>query len=567
MQGNFRSHPVPLETLGKPLMGNPLLPAICLDDSCTKFVQCKTRRSHWSRNLRLLGAFLLAGYVPLAAQQSIADKAWSEGRYEAARRGYQQLLQQDPRDPRANLRLGILLSWQGKLDSSLILIARARATDPRDTEMALTHARVRAWNKQYDAALALYDSVLTRAPDRREARLGQAQTLAWAGKLQQADSVYRVLLGADSLDRDARLGRAQTSAWQGDLRLAEQAYRAILARNPRDTDALTGLAHVYYWQGRVEQARRQTGAALAVDSTHRSARELQHTLDEATRPPVEATAAWSNDSDRNTSFWQTLGSTVVLTDRLSVFASANALETKDPFRDATRIGGEGGVSLSLGGVQLSGAAGARRLMPEVAPSRTAATYRARAGYRPAAALGFNLGYSRLPFDEIAALIERALDMELLEGGIDIRPFGGFTAYASASELWLSDGNTRWGAVAGLSQRLHRRLSVGLFARTLSYQERGLGYFSPDRFSVLEATGSYSAETRTWVGSIGGGLGAQQVGEGGAAQTEWHIEGRLGRRWGVGNRIELFGLFTNSAVSSTSGAFRYRSAGLNVRVGL
>ncbi|MDQ3222461.1 MAG: tetratricopeptide repeat protein, partial [Gemmatimonadota bacterium] len=70
-----------------------------------------------------------------------------------------------------------------------------------------------------------------------------------------------------------------------------------------------------------------------------------------------------------------------------------------------------------------------------------------------------------------------------------------------------------------------------------------------------------------VPSSRGTAGAQQVGKEGAAQSEWHIEGRLGRRWGVGNRVELFGLVTNSAVSSTSGAFRSRSAGLTVRVGL
>jgi hypothetical protein len=102
---------------------------------------------------------------------------------------------------------------------------------------------------------------------------------------------------------------------------------------------------------------------------------------------------------------------------------------------------------------------------------------------------------------------------------------------------------------------------------LSFERKGVGYFSPDRFSVLEATAGYSLETGFWSGNLGGGLGAQQVGKRGAAQSEWHVEGRLGRRWGVGNRVELFGLVTNSAVSSTNGAFRYRSAGLSLRLGI
>ncbi len=46
-----------------------------------------------------------------------------------------------------------------------------------------------------------------------------------------------------------------------------------------------------------------------------------------------------------------------------------------------------------------------------------------------------------------------------------------------------------------------------------------------------------------------------------------MEARLGRRWGDGNRVEGFGGVTNSAVSSTTGAFRYRTAGVLLRLGL
>jgi hypothetical protein len=76
---------------------------------------------------------------------------------------------------------------------------------------------------------------------------------------------------------------------------------------------------------------------------------------------------------------------------------------------------------------------------------------------------------------------------------------------------------------------------------------------------------YAHESRTLLASVSGGLGAQQIGQEGAAQTEWHLEGRAGPRWGSGNKIELFGLITNSAVSSTTGAFRYGSAGVTIRL--
>ena len=507
------------------------------------------------------------GVAPLSAQQTEADNAWAQGRYEAARAGYQRVLAQNPVAARANLRTGIILSWQGQLDSALVFIARARAVDPADPEMRIVHARVLSWNKRYDTALALYDSVLAKQPGLREARLGKAQAISWAGRLDEAKAIYRAMLAKDPSDRDARFGHAQVSAWQGDLGGAERAYIAILRQNPRDANARVGLGYVYLWQGREAAAGRQARAALRVDSTHREGRALTRTLREVTRPALESSANWSNDSDRNTSFWQILATSGSLGGGVGGFASVNALETGDPIRDASRVGGEAGLSLAWGRVQLAGAAGARRLFPEVAAPRTAATYRGRLGYRPIPNLGLSLGYSRSPFDEIAALMERHLDLKLLEAGFDARPSTGLTIYGGGSGLWLTDGNSRTGALLGLTQKIRRQFFVGLFGRTLSYERPGVGYFSPDRFSVLEATAGYNLENREWIGALSGGVGAQQVGEGGAAQTEWHLEGRIGRRWSAGNRVELFGLVTNSAVSSTSGAFRYRSAGLTVRLGL
>ena len=503
----------------------------------------------------------------LLAQQSDADAAWTQGRFDAARSGYQQVLTQFPRDVRANLRLGVLLSWQGKLDSSLVYLSRARAVSPGDLEIRLIQARVMAWDKQYGAALLRYDSLLAEHPGLREASLGRARTLAWSGQLEESHSMYGQMIARDSTDFEAMLGRAQVSAWNGDLASAEGEYRKLLSRNSRDVEARVGLGYVYLWQGREGAAGRQAHYALVIDSTHKGGRELRRAAREVSRPSVESSATWSNDSDDNTSFGQSLGSTVSLGGGVGVFGSVNALETSDPVRDATRIGAEAGLSLRTGQLQLQGAAGARRLRPEVAPSRTSATYRVRFAYRPLPRLGINLGYARLPFDEIAALIERNLDLESLDAGVDLKPTSGLTVYGGGSALWLSDGNNRSSFSAGVNQKIGRKILLGIFGRTLSYEQRGVGYFSPERFSVLEGVAAYSHESRRWAASLSGGLGAQQVGEGGAAQTEWHLEGRTGPRWGSGNRVELFGLLTNSAVSSTSGAFRYRAAGLTVRLGL
>jgi tetratricopeptide (TPR) repeat protein len=514
----------------------------------------------------MLGVALL-WFAPLYAQEREGDEAWSQGRYGAAQAAYRRVLASNPQSARANLRIGVLLSWQGKLDSALIFLARARASEPTDQHIRLVQADVMAWNKQYGDALLRYDSLLTIQPGLREALLGRARTLSWAGRLDEAQSVYRNMIAKDSTDRDAVLGEAQVNAWKGNLAAAERGYRSVLLANSGDLEGRVGLGYVYLWQGRAEAAGRQARHVLAIDSTHKAARALKRAVRADTGPKVEISANWSNDSDHNTSFWQMIAASAPVGGGVGIFGSVNALETRDPVRDATRIGGELGLSITAASLQLTGAAGARRLNPEIAVPRTVATYRGQLRYRPTSTLGLSLGYSRMPFDEIASLIERELNMELLEAGFDARPLSGLTVYAGGGALWLSDGNSRWSVSAGFTQKILRSYFIGVFGRTLSYDRRGVGYFSPDRFSVLEGIAGYDLESGSWVGSLSGGVGAQQVGKRGAVQSEWHLEGRLGQRWGSGNRVEVFGLVTNSAVSSTTGAFRYGSAGILVRLGL
>jgi tetratricopeptide (TPR) repeat protein len=471
--------------------------------------------------------------LPLSAQQREGDEAWNAGRYEEARSAYQRVLAEDPTAFRANFRIGILLSWEGKLDSSLVLLARARTAAPEDTELRVTQARVLAWHQQYPAAIAAYDSLLAEQPALEPAAVGRAEALSWWGR--------------------------QTEA--------EREYRSVLARNPRNVDALVGLGYLYHWQGQDGPAAQLVRTALAIDSTHAALRKLEREVRTATRSTVETGANWSNDSDHNTAFWQTVGANARLSDAIRTFGSAGVAETSDPTRDATRVGGEAGLTWTVGRVQLTGAAGARRLDPDSSDSRTAATYRARVSYRPVPRFGVSAGYFRVPFDETANLIDRELDLESLEAGVDASLGRGLSAFGGASAAWVSDGNQRTGGIAQILQTIHRRFFVGAFGRTLSYDRKGNGYFSPDRFRLLEALTGYSIESGTWDGRLSGGLGAQQVGRDGDAQSEWHLEARIGRRWGIANRVELFGLVTNSAVSSTTGAFRYRSAGVTLRLGI
>ena len=471
--------------------------------------------------------------APLAAQQREGDEAWNHGRHDEARAAYERVLAADSTAFRANLRIGVMLSWEGKQDSALVFIARARRSEPADLEARLIEAKIMGWRGRHADAQVRYDSVLAEHPGLTE----------------------------------AELGRARTSAWRGDLSGAERGYRAVLATDPRNPDALTGLGYVYHWQGREGPAERMANAALSADSTHQAGRELRDAVRSVVRPSTEVSANWSNDSDRNTNFWQTLGASAPFAPGFRVFGNVGALEASDPVRDASRVGGEAGLSWAIGDLQLTAAAGARRLSPDTAAPRTGATYRGRASWRPVPRFGVSAGYARVPFDEIASLMERGLDLESFDAGLDATLARGLSIYGGGGGVWFSDGNHRTDAGAGVTKSLLRRFFVGAYGRTLAYERKGLGYFSPDRFRLLEGLAGYNLENGQWDGRFSGGLGAQEIGRGAVAQSEWHLEARIGRRWGVGNRLDVFGAVTNSAVSSTSGAFRYRTAGVSVRLGL
>lgn len=515
-----------------------------------------------------LGATLLSVLAcPAAAQIPAADSAWSQGDYHAARIAYERALHDDPGSVRALYRLGILASWDGRLDSALALLRDAREMAPGDPDVRLAEARVLAWRGRYRAALARYDSLLAERPDHREAALGRAQTLAWAGRYQEAAQAYRTLGAADPTDLASLAGEAQVTAWRGDLARAATLYERALALDSAHVPSLTGLAQVRLWQARNREARRLLDRALGLAPEDRAARDLEQALRAATRPDLEVALGWSHDSDENTSWWETAGFSAGLGEGLRAFAAVGVTESSDPARHATRTNGETGLRFARGHASATGALGVRRLDPDGAPRRTPATWRASASYRlsPRATLG--AGYAHSALDETAFLVGRGLDLDELSADLDLALADRLTLGIGGGYAWLTDDNRRASLLAALMRRIGDRAGAGLYARYLGYEFRGGGYFSPDRFLVGEARGWYALPIRPWEARLAGGLGLQQVGATGAAQSQWHLEARISRRWGLRNEVSLSGGISNSAVSSTTGAFRFYTAALQARLGL
>ena len=519
-----------------------------------------------SRPAVLVSVFLLLS-APLAAQVAAGDSAWTRGDYPAARAAYERALAEDPRLMRAGFRLGILLSWEGKLDSSLTMLGRAREIDPDDADLRYRQALVMSWRGDYRDAMLRYDSLLAEHPDHHDAELGRARTLSWSGRLDAAEAAYRALVERDPGDIQALTGLAQVTAWQGDLPLAERRFQAALDRDSTAVDALVGQAYVYHRMGRERQARRRIDQALALQPKQRDALEAAAVFRAARRPDAEATLGWSHDSDRNTNWWQSLTISAPIAEGVRGFATGGVLEASDPTRQATRSMVEAGASYARGYGFYRGAIGVRQLSPDGPPSRTPLTGSLSARYRFAPALTAGATFAHFPFDETALLVGQDLDIDALDLNLRLTPGHALSVEALLGSAWFSDGNTRRNGIVVLTKRLPHGFNVGALGRIMGYDRKGIGYFSPDRFTLFEGRGGYYYEKKRWDASLSGGLGAQRIGGGGSSQVAWHLDGRLARHWAAANEIALTAGASNSAASSTTGAYRWYTVVLSAKLGL
>ncbi|HXI32861.1 MAG TPA: tetratricopeptide repeat protein [Gemmatimonadales bacterium] len=484
--------------------------------------------------MRRAAVALLLCAAPLAAQRPAADSAWTRGDYAHARTLYESALTADSTDARSLHRLAILDAWDGKFERALARLARLRLLTPGDADVMVDQARTYAWANQNAAALALYDSVLAHDPTRA----------------------------------DALAGRARAVAWSGDLERAEALWRDALAAHPDDPEILIGLAQTLYWNGQAALAETYVAKARAHAPADRAALELERQLAAELRPEVRTTFNGAGDSDHN-DFW---AQEAYLTGSLGAArgtVQAGWRRATLGSRSAASYGAGGYAVMPLGhGAVLRAGAGVRRLAPELGAGTTLATAQLGLGIRPAPFVSAGISYSRSPFDETVVLIDSAIAVNGLDLSLDLAPRSRVSFSGGGGVAWLSDGNRRSGGVAAVLAGVGGGLQLGVYGRLLSYRQGRPGvYFAPDRFTILEARAVYAWRRGQWGARGDGGFGTQQVLKSGTAQSEWHLGLSLSREWWSNGEIRLGGAITNSAVSSTTGAFRYRSITLSVRQGL
>lgn len=478
-------------------------------------------------------AGLVGPAARLPAQLPDAEAAFLAGDYRTARAAYERALAEDSLSVRALYRLAILDSWDGRLAASLARFARLRRLEPGDADIMVAQARVLAWAGRNRTSEALYDSVLARAPERA----------------------------------DALAGRARAVAWGGDLDRAERLWRDALATHADDPEILVGLAQTLFWKGQPALAEAFVARARQLAPADRTARDLLDLIRAAMRPEVSSATDYSSDSDDNAALTQRASFTGSVRGwRVGVRGSWRRAD--DPAREGWSWGAGGHVVAPLGrGTVLRLGLGAQRLDPGTGAGETIMTGDIGLGFRPSRFASFSVAYSRAPFDETALLIERGVLLDAVDVAFDYAGRAGLSVSVGGGASWLSDDNRRFAGVAAVMQRVATGLEVGVFARRMGYDTLGQGYFAPNRFTVAEARAVYTRRSGRWGLRLDGGVGGQQVGAEADLQNEWHAGLGLSRGWGATSEATIVAVWTNSAGSSATGAFRFWSIGLRVRQGL
>jgi tetratricopeptide (TPR) repeat protein len=425
----------------------------------------------------------------MRARLSAGDAAWSRGARDSAYDLYRAVVQGDSgASTRALFRLGLIEGYRNRLDDATELLRAYVRREPQDDEGRIALARVLAWDARYGESIAVYDDVLARDSTYRDAAVGRAQALAWSSHLPEAVASYRRWLAYAPADVEAWIGLAQTQRWSGRAMSADSALRRALQLAPSSTVAREQLRWV-----RVDLA----GSA-------------------------EPAVVYTDDSDGNRSTFYALTMASRSFGDLRLKLTGTVRETTLRLAEGTSTGSRSSVTwasparhlaatVEVGAVYLSS-----RDAGEATRGQTLPHALARMSAMPLPRTIMGLTLSRTPFDETTPLIAGAISISAADLDLSAEPWRGVSLGASAGRATIDGGqipNARVSAGGVVRWALRPGWSVAAGARGLRYDTTGRadGYFSPNRFSLLEVSArTVTGRDRGWGATVEGGVGRQSI---------------------------------------------------------
>jgi tetratricopeptide (TPR) repeat protein len=194
-----------------------------------------------------------------AALSGLAESLEAEGRWRDAMPYLSRLIEIQPNNSSALLRLARIKSWQSDTrPESLKLFIRALQADPKNEEILVSYAEVLSWSRATrPQAQSYYEQALRQNPRNLRALDGKAQILAWAGESDRALELYDEALSSDPTDIGALRGKAEILNWRGRHEEARMLVARAMQFAPADERTITELARADYGLHHYEEAQHE----------------------------------------------------------------------------------------------------------------------------------------------------------------------------------------------------------------------------------------------------------------------------------------------------------------------
>lgn len=354
--------------------------------------------------------------------------------------------------------------------------------------------------------------------------LRQADSAFEAGSLRLADSLYRRVLAADPGASRAVYRLAQLSP---DRAAALALFRRYTALEPEDPWGFLAVGDTHRRLGQDRSALRayEAAARLAPDEPDVVSRigPQRHRV----RPALEPVAAWTSDSDDNTTLRYGLGGDVLVGEAVRVGLLAQRTEVRSPGAEAAL--GEGLVTVRLrsGGLRVDAGAGGSQLPagPNTESTITP-TGDLRLRWRSASdAVAIEARGQRMALAASPELLtnqvlrrEARLGLDVAAGPVRLRGMGRLGAMTQPGE----DANRRLQGDAAVVLPVGPAREVSVQYHRLGYERPATsGYFAPARVETVEA-GSSLEFGDALVVALDLGAGAQRVQEHEAGPGSWQL---------------------------------------------
>ncbi len=177
------------------------------------------------------------------------------GNFEAARTELNALIKASPKDPEAQLELGVVALGEHKTQEALTIFSKLQ--DTRDPRVAAGLARTYLSQKQVAKAFQILQEATQKEPDSALLQEEFARVAAVSGKYDLAVAEYERLVASDPKSIDKRISLGELYDIKGDSTNAIRIYQQAAQVWPNDVQVGLALAGALANAGRNGEARTQ----------------------------------------------------------------------------------------------------------------------------------------------------------------------------------------------------------------------------------------------------------------------------------------------------------------------